>query len=316
LVAANDRARALFRLGGAEVGRPLSELDVSYRPVDVRQLIDEAYADRRTVVRVGVEWRPPGTTDLRWFDLHVTPLHGDNGTYVGTSLSFLDTTALRQLQNDLEQSEHELQAAYEELQSAYEELQSTNEELQATNEELETTNEELQSTVEELETTNEELQSTNEELETMNEELQSTNEELQSMNEELRTRGDQVDAANRFLDRVLTSLRQGVAVLDPGLRILAWNSRASDLWGVHPAEARDTHFLKLDIGLPVHRLHEPIRNAMTTKVSEELVLPATNRRGKAFQCRVLCSPLATPDGDGEDPAGVIVLMEEAPAAAD
>ncbi|MDQ3950031.1 MAG: PAS domain-containing protein [Gemmatimonadota bacterium] len=296
LVFANDRASAMFRLGIGDVGRPLSDLDVSYRPVDLRSLIDQAYAERRTVVRAAVEWRPPATSELRWFDVHVTPLHGEDGAYVGTSVGFADVTAQRQLQAELEQSEHKLQVAYEELQS--------------TNEELETTNEELQSTVEELETTNEELHSTNEELETMNEELQSTNEELQTMNDELRLRGDELNQLNRFLEQVFTSLRQGVAVVDLDLRVLVWNRKAEDLWGVRADEVEGAHFLNLDIGLPVDRLRQPIRDALADGdgTVQETLLPATNRRGRKMQCRVVCAPLMGRDGSG--PQGVIVIMEE------
>jgi two-component system, chemotaxis family, CheB/CheR fusion protein len=300
LVLSNERATLLFRLGPADVGRPLSDLDVSYRPIDLASMIDQAYTERRAVVRAAVEWRPPGSGETRWFDVQVIPLHSDDAAFLGTVVAFGDVTAQRQLQSELEQSEHELQAAYEELQS--------------TNEELETTNEELQSTVEELETTNEELQSTNEELETMNEELQSTNEELQTMNEELQTRGDQVDHVNRFLEQILTSLSQGVAVLDRDLRILVWNRKADDLWGLRAEEVEGRYFLGLDIGLPVERLHLPIRNALTKATDpEEVVLPATNRRGKAIQCRVVCAPLASDKTD--EPAGVIVLMEQATAEA-
>jgi two-component system CheB/CheR fusion protein len=296
LVFANDRANTIFRLGMADVGRPLSDLDVSYRPIDLRSLIDQAYAERRVVVRSAVEWRPPGTSDMRWFDVQVTPLHSEDGAFVGTSVSFTDVTAHRQLQAELQQSEHELQAAYEELQS--------------TNEELETTNEELQSTVEELETTNEELQSTNEELETMNEELQSTNEELQTMNDELGIRGDELNRVNRFLEQVFTSLRHGVAVVDADFRVLVWNRKAEELWGVPADQAEGTNFLNLDIGLPVDQLRQPIRNALSRADGpvQEMVVPATNRRGRNVQCRVVFSPLVS--RDEPDAAGVIVLMEE------
>jgi two-component system, chemotaxis family, CheB/CheR fusion protein len=296
LVFANDRAGELFRLGMADVGRPLSDLELSYRPIDVRSLIDQAYSGRRVVVRAGVEWRSPGASESQWFDVQVTPLHGEDGTSVGTSVSFTDMTTQRQLQAELEHSEHELQAAYGELQS--------------TNEELETTNEELQSTVEELETTNEELQSTNEELETINEELYATNEELQTMNDELQMRSDELNQLNRFLEQVFTSLRHGVAVVDPDFRVLVWNRRAEDMWGLRAEEVEGTHFLSLDIGLPVDQLRQPIRNALVTGdgAVQEMVVPATTRRGRKTQCRVVCAPLVGRDGTG--PEGVIVLMEE------
>jgi two-component system, chemotaxis family, CheB/CheR fusion protein len=296
LVFANDRANSIFRLGIGDVGRPLSDLDVSYRPADLRTLIDQAHTERRVVVRGAVEWRPPATSEMHWFDIHVTPLHGEDGTFVGSSVSFSDVTVQRQIAAELAKSEHQLQAAYEELQS--------------TNEELETTNEELQSTVEELETTNEELHSTNEELETMNEELQSTNEELQAMNDELRMRGEELNQVNRFLEQVFTSLRHGVAVVGPDFRILVWNRKAEDLWGVRADEIRGTHFLDLEIGLPVEQLRQPIRTAlaMGDGAVQEAVLPATNRRGRAMECRVVCAPLV--GRDGSEPQGVIVIMEE------
>jgi two-component system CheB/CheR fusion protein len=189
VVLVNERARSTFGLSGNDLGRPLQDLQISYRPIELRSVIEQAEA--------------------RWLDLHVSPLSEPAS---GTVITFTDVTAYRGLQRELEQSHQELETAYEELQS--------------TNEELETTNEELQSTVEELETTNEELQSTNEELETMNEELQSTNEELQAINDELRQRGDELNSANAFLHSVMASLRGGVAVVDRELRLLAWSRHA------------------------------------------------------------------------------------------
>jgi two-component system CheB/CheR fusion protein len=210
------------------------------------------------------------------------------------SITFTDTSQYQRLQDDLERSTHELETAYEELQS--------------TNEELETTNEELQSTVEELETTNEELQSTNEELETMNEELQSTNEELQTINDELRQRTEDLNQANAFLQSILTSMRAAVVVLDRNLSTLIWNYRAEDLWGLRSDEVLGQSFLNLDIGLPVEALRGPMRACLAgERDHQEVVLDATNRRGKTIQCRVACTPLTNPDGERQ---GVILLMEE------
>src|SRR3954454_20855490 len=168
LTVINDQARALFGLREDDTGRALKDLQLSYRPVELRSLIEKAATEHRPVVVKEIDW-VGHKGEVRWLDLHVAPLLRNNGQLSGVVLTFTDVTSHRQLQRELEESHQELETAYEELQS--------------TNEELETTNEELQSTVEELETTNEELQSTNEELETMNEELQSTNEELQTIND-------------------------------------------------------------------------------------------------------------------------------------
>lgn len=289
----NDRARALFGLRAHDVGRPLRDLQLSYRPIELRSLIKRATTERRPVVVKEIEW-PGHLGDGRWIDLHAAPLPSSNGTVTGTVLTFTDVTSQRRLQRELEQSHQELETAYEELQS--------------TNEELETTNEELQSTVEELETTNEQLQSTNEELETMNEELQSTNEELQTMNDELRTRGDELNSANAFLQSILGSLQGGVAVVDRELRVLAWNEQAEDLWGVRETEVTGKHLLNLDIGLPLDHLRVLLRTCINGESeSEHVIVSAVNRRGRTIQCDVTCTPLRGPTDDMQ---GAILVMEE------
>ena len=293
LVVANERARATCGLTPADFGRPFRDLNLSYRPAELRSVIDQAYADRKPKLVRNVEWVVRG--EPRWMDIQVTPVY-HTGTALGVSVSFTDVTGFQQLQRELEKSSAELESAYEELQS--------------TNEELETTNEELQSTVEELETTNEELQSTNEELETMNEELQSTNEELTTMNDELRRRSDELNDVNDFMESVLTSLRGGVAVLDNDLRIEVWNDKAFDLWGLRGDEVHGLHFMMLDIGLPVQVLAKPIRSCLAgDSASEEVSVQAINRRGKPITCTVTCTPMH--GGGNGGIRGVIVVMEEA-----
>ena len=299
VILVNDRARTLFNLREADGGRPLRDLQISYRPVELRSLIERAEVERRPVVLKGIEWMP-GPGDQRWLDLHISPLLGSAGNLIGTALAFADATPYRRLQQELEEANHKLEGAYEELQSA-------NEELQSTNEELETTNEELQSTVEELETTNEELQSTNEEMETMNEELHSTNEELHTMNDELRLRGDQLDSANAFLHSVVGSLNSGVVVTDGELRVLVWNEGASDLWGLRADEVRGQHFLALDIGLPVDQLGTALRACLSGEADDQqLSIGAVNRRGKPIRCHIRVTPLIA---QGDDIRGVILLMD-------
>jgi two-component system CheB/CheR fusion protein len=296
LVQANERARSLFGLNPRDLGRNFTDLELSYRPVELRSLIDQAYAERLPIARPHVERHLPDGS-VQYLAVQVQPLQDNGGLLLGVSVTFTDTSQYQRLQDELERSTHELETAYEELQS--------------TNEELETTNEELQSTVEELETTNEELQSTNEELETMNEELQSTNEELQTINEELRQRTEELNQANAFLQSILTSLRAAVVVVDRSFNTLSWNHRAEDLWGLRGDEVRGQSFFNLDIGLPLEPLRGPIRACLAGEMNhQEAVLDATNRRGKAIQCRVTCTPLTTPEGEQQ---GVILLIEEVEA---
>jgi two-component system CheB/CheR fusion protein len=290
----NRQAEILFGVSAEDVGRPFRDLDVSYRPAELRGYIEKAQVERRTA-RVGdVEFQDQNG-ETNFLDVQVTPLVDAGSRLLGTTLIFHDVTAARRLQEELEHANRQLETAYEELQS--------------TNEELETTNEELQSTVEELETTNEELQSTNEELETMNEELQSTNDELQFINDQLRDRTAELNKANTYLEAILTNLSAGVTVLNADMHVEVWSHRAEDLWGLRRDEAVGQHFLNLDIGLPTDQLRSAIRTVLADGTSPiELELPAVNRRGRTIGVRVVCSALASTNGNGS--GGAILVMEQ------
>ena len=293
LALVNERARSLFNLSLKDVGRPLQDLELSSRPAELRPLIEQACAERLPTKLSNVEHRFP-EREPRSLDVYVTPVYENGGALLGASITFDDVTQRQRLQAELQRSTQELETAYEELQSAHEELETTNEELQSTNEELETTNEELQST--------------NEELETMNEELQSTNEELETLNHELRQRTMDVNKLNAFLQSILASLRAGVAVVDRQLTVLVWNHRAEDLWGLRSDEVQGQSLMSLDIGLPVEQL--PIPAFLAGKAEhEEVILAATNRRGRAIQCCITCTPYLGVEGER---AGVVLLMEETP----
>jgi two-component system CheB/CheR fusion protein len=294
LTLANQQARTLFNLAARDIGRPLKDLEASYRPLELRSQIDRAYSGRHAINLRDVAWEEPAG-ERRVMDVQVAPLTSAEGAIVGVGVSFVDVTRYKQLQEALEISKREVETAYEELQSTVEELETTNEELQSTNEELETTNEELQST--------------NEELETMNEELQSTNEELETINDELNLRTDELNQANAFLESVLRSLDAGVVVLDHELRVTAWNAGAYELWGLRGDEVQGQHLMNLDIGLPLEQLMTPLRTALNNGdgAVPPLLLEATNRRGRSFTCRVTVTPL-----NGVDSVhGVILLMETA-----
>ena len=143
----------------------------------------------------------------------------------------------------------------------------------------------------------------------MNEELQSSNEELETMNEELRHRTQEVNDVNSFLETILGTIGLAVAVLDRNQRVQIWNDEAREMWGVTRDEAEDEHLLALDVGLPIDRLKRELRATIDGEsVREEMVLDATNRRGKSFQCRVTLLPLGGSPGDGAV-SGVIMTME-------
>jgi two-component system CheB/CheR fusion protein len=295
LVAANNRARNDFRLSENDFGRPFHDLELSYRPLELRSRIDRAAAERSPVFERAVPGLTPGGDQVR-FDVEVTPLVVA-GDVLGSTVTFTNVSRSYALQEELERSRRELETAYEEIQSTVEELETTNEELQSTNEELETTNEELQST--------------NEELETMNEELQSTNDELETINTELRDRTAQLNQTNAFLESVLASVRTGVVVLDSNLTVESWNPVAEELWGLRAAEVVGKSLFTLDFGLPVDRLREAIRGVLSGE-SEfvETVVDAIDRRGRELDCKVTVSRMRAED-DGQN--GAILLMDVAEA---
>lgn len=293
LAMVSQRARVLFGLSQQDVGRPLQDLELSYRPVELRSCLEEAYENRRTVSLSEVAWQNSRGETI-FLEVQITPLFASDSNILGANVSFVDVTRFKRLQAELEHSNQELEMAYEELQS--------------TNEELETTNEELQSANEELETTNEELQSTNEELETMNEELQSANEELQTVNDELQRRSEDLNQSNTFLECVFTSLKGGVVVVNHDFQVQIWNQTAQELWGLRPDEAVGQNFLNLDIGLPVEQLRQPIRNCLATSEGNTIEVPleAVNRKGRSITCKVICTPLMNAANQVQ---GVIVIME-------
>ena len=289
----NAEAHKLLEMGAGDIGQSIYDTAIGRRLPSLRALIDRAIVDRRTSTVSGCEVR--SAQDSLFLDIIATPLVDDHEVQ-GVHMSFVDVTATRRLQQELEQASQDLEGAYGELQ--------------ATSEELETTNEELQSTVEELETTNEELQSTNEELETTNEELQSTNEELQTMNDTLRVRTTDLGRVNLYFESILASLEAAVIVLDLELHVQVWSQRATDLWGMRADEAIGQHFFALDIGLPVERLRTEIRACASGEHEYvEASVTANNRKGKLITCAVKVSRL-TQDGQSK---GTILLMDEQPA---
>jgi two-component system CheB/CheR fusion protein len=292
LVGANQAARRVFGLGRADIGRPLQDLEISYRPVDLRTALQQVQEQHRAVDLGQTKWRPSSGAD-RLFDVVIAPIvPGDETDAVGATVTFTDVTAYSQLEEQHLVAERRLESAYEELQSTVEELETTNEELQSTNEELETINEELQSA--------------NEELETMNEELQSTNDELEAMNDVQRERSTEVDRLNIFLEGILGNLGLAVIVLDREQRIQLWNDTATELWGLQERETRGEHFLSLDTGFPMGELRDPVRAALAeTGETSELSVKAVNRRGRAFTCEVRVLPLLDVTGANY---GVLLLM--------
>jgi two-component system CheB/CheR fusion protein len=282
---ANAAAEALFNLRPRDLGRPFQDLEVSYRPVELRSRIEQVRKELRPIELHDVEWPRPGGMELSYYDVAIVPLFAAPGDLLGVGVSFIDVTRDRRVRDELAHANTELEHAYEELQSLNEEL----------------------------ETTNEELQSTNEELETMNEELQSTNDELQVINEELRGRTEELDQTNSFLGSVLRSLGSAVIVLNEDMRVRVWSPGAEDLWGLRPEEAEDKELLSLDIGLPVRAIEPMLRQVLSAEVNDDTTaasiqpVTAVNRRGKTVELQITASPMRTEEGGI---SGIILVIDQ------
>ncbi|HTZ12312.1 MAG TPA: CheR family methyltransferase [Mycobacterium sp.] len=288
----NQQAETMFGLSVRDIGRLLRDLEVSYRPVELRAYLEQAKVERRSARIQDVKWQRPGAETV-WFEIHVNPLIDAENGLLGVSIVFFDVTATRALLDKVVTTNRQLEAAYEELQS--------------TNEELETTNEELQSTVEELETTNEELQSTNEELETMNEELQSTNDELHTINDVLGERSVELDDARTFVDSLVNSVHFGMVVVDREMRVVVWNRRCEELWGLRADETAGEVLTGLDIGLPMDTVRPLIGNAFVDPENPgETLVEAVNRRGRSTQIRVTCTGFQATEGGVN---GALLMMD-------
>jgi len=78
------------------------------------------------------------------------------------------------------------------------------------------------------------------------------------------------------------------------------------MWGLRGEEVINKSWFSLDIGLPVEQLRVPIRDIVSNKKKfQEILINATNRRGKQIQCYIAFSPLL-----GDNVEGIIMMMTD------
>jgi len=140
------------------LGKPFFGLEISYRPVNLKEQIEQAVASGESSVVENAEY---------W-------VTRDRQTYLRIEVFPVVSGVVILVEDVTERHERR------------EELQVTNRALEAANEKLLAENEELKNAHGEFQFINEELQCTNEEVEAVNEELKATNEELIARIEELR----------------------------------------------------------------------------------------------------------------------------------
>jgi two-component system CheB/CheR fusion protein len=108
----------------------------------------------------------------------------------------------------------------------------------------------------------------------------------------MRRQTDSLNRANGYLSGILSGLGAGVIVLNQNLEVELWNAVSEEQWGLRAKEVERTHFLSLDIGLPVEELVPAMRRCLAREAEEtRTVVRARNRRGRPVEARVTCRRL-------------------------
>jgi two-component system CheB/CheR fusion protein len=199
--------------------------------------------------------------------------------------------------------EHDINTE-QQLLALEQELAVTRETLQSVIEELETANEELQALNEEAQASNEELQASTEELETANEELQATNEELATVNEDLIIRTTELSKLNQDMDNILSSLDEGIIVVNSNLMVRRFNSRVTSYFELAKGEMANLATLQLKHEIP--DLLYKIQLVMDTGERQEFEFKSTHGNDiKYFHIKIV--PYLTPDLDGDNEVVITII---------
>jgi len=119
VVLINGQARATFGLSQGDVGRPFRDLEMSYRPMELRSVIERVQTERRPL-RINAVPLTRAADDVDYHDVLIQPLTGDDGTLLGTVVMFIDTTHAVHLLDELKRTREDLETTSEELQSTNE----------------------------------------------------------------------------------------------------------------------------------------------------------------------------------------------------
>ena len=268
---ANAAAEALFNLRPRDLGRPFQDLEVSYRPIELRSRIEQVTKELRPAELRDIEWQRPGSLDRNYYDVAIVPLFAVPGHLLGVGVSFSDVSRERRARDELAHANTELERAYEELQSLNEELETTNEELQSTNDELQGINDELQGRTAQLDLAN------------------------GFLNSVLRSLGSAVIVLNESLE---------VRVWSPGAEEL-WGLRPEE------AESKELLSLDIGLPAaeiaPVLKqgLDGGIGNGTASAPARRVT--AVNRRGKTVELQIAASPMRSEEGGVN---GIILVIDK------
>jgi two-component system, chemotaxis family, CheB/CheR fusion protein len=234
LVVANDLARRTFGLTANDLGRPVQELALFTRPIELAEHLDPARRSRTTNVPLA-RWQT--TNGERLLKVRITPLT-QHGRALGTSITYTDLTAQHELEEQLADTRRQLARRYQHLQSVVEQFEIKLEEARSLSELLATTSDDLLSATERLETVDDKLRSADHERTLLSNELHRRDAELADATALLATILDTVNLP-------VTNLEQPSNGSGPhGQRDMTANGRARLtstrlIPGCHPAPASE-----------------------------------------------------------------------------
>ena len=123
----------------------------------------------------------------------------------------------------------------------------------------------------------------------------------------LQAKAGELDRMRQFSERIVDSLSDGLLVLDAGERVVRWNPRLEQLYGVPRGDAIGSRIDDLFDGDFVRRLRRARADAPAGGELYRVPLVSRHAPPRALLVNVAAAPLQAPDGDG---GGTTVVVED------
>lgn len=133
LMSSNDQANLLFGLTLDDVDRPFQELELG-KQLAFHTALKRFYCNHRPVSLKNIEWVT--SEKIQYFDMAIAPVFNLKQQFLGITLTFVDTTAYKRLDEKRLLSENHLANVSKTLQVTESELHTTLMELEAANQEI------------------------------------------------------------------------------------------------------------------------------------------------------------------------------------
>nr|MDQ3038788.1 PAS domain-containing protein [Pseudomonadota bacterium] len=294
---AGDTGRYLGPVSGAATLNLFGMLHKSLRAA-ARVAVEDAFANRKTVVRAGLSVHVDGKRQPLRLIVEPLPdphLGADEEVISLCAVAFDDLArrlpharagdddAANDATNDAGNDAGEAES--ERIHTLEQELSTTREQLYASIDQLETLNEEMKSTNEEYQSVNEELQSSNEELETSKEEMQSINEELQTVNSEVNSKNETMQDLNNDLQNLLDSTHIATLFLDTQLQIKSYTPPTTEVFNLREGD-RGRPITDIAARLNYPDLEKDVKQVLRTLAACERELDSPES-GKTYVLRIM-----------------------------